>query len=211
MSTSIVPELSRSAKMRASRAIENVHLAYYQKGGMRDTADKLREQGQSVAKEIFALARFASEQARNRETAIALFSEMCRYAEDSYKREHEVENMREALPTWATLKSNVLRGVRDYALDPTEFRSEGAFRVAMQKKQQAALPAPAGEPRRLTSDELDKLLATTVQLDSVRGLLAQVVFECEMLRKSSAPKAVHVLRKTMDSLAPLVDQRRVGP
>ena len=34
-----------------------------------------------------------------------------------------------------------VRNVRDYALDPGEYRSEGAFRVAMQK-QQAALPAP---------------------------------------------------------------------
>lgn len=209
--TSIVPELTSQAKRKASRAIENVHLAYYQRGGIRDSEEKLGEQRQSVAQEIFALARFAAEQARDRPSAIALFSTMCTYAEEQYKSEHEVVNLKDALPTWATLKSNILRGVRDYKLSPTEYRSEGAFRVALQKKQQAMLPAPTiDQSKPLTHEELDRLLSTTVQFDAVRSLLSQVVFGCEVLKKTNATKATAILRATMDQLAPLVDQRKVN-
>lgn len=208
MSTAIVPELSRQAKYRAARAIENVHLAYYQRGGLRDTEEKASEQRQSIAQELFNLARFATEQSKTRDAAIRYFGELCEYAETRYKKEHEVENLREALPTWATLKSNILRGVRDYQLDPLEYRSEGAFRIAMQKEQ-AALPAPT--LRVLSPAKLDELFSSTIPHEAVRPLLSQVVHHCELLKKRSDTAAVKVLQSALDELAPLVDQRRAGP
>lgn len=206
MATSIVPELSTQAKRRAERAIENVHIAYYQKGGLRDTEDKLLKQRQSVAGELFALARYASEHCKTREQAITLFGEMCKHAEARYKDEHEVDNLREALPTWGTLKSNILRGVRDYELDPVEYRSEGAFRIEMQKRQQTALPAPR-EPA--DEDELDRVLEATVPFDNVRILTARLVSECSALKRSAANKAERVLQEALAELAPLIDQRKV--
>lgn len=216
-STKIVPyrrassgppvELSRAAKQKAVRAIEDIHLAYYAKGGIRETEEKLAEQRSSAARNIFALAQYASEQAKTRNDAITLFQDICAHAEAHYKKEHGVENLKDAIPTWAVFKSGILRGVRQYQLDPSEYRSEGAFRIAMQKKQQLLAP-PTVSDRALTTDELDKMLSATVQLNSLRALLALIVHSCEILKKGTAPKAEGILREAAESLAPLVDQRK---
>lgn len=223
MSTKIVPfrrgsagppqpvELSAAAKRKARRAIEDIHLAYNLKGGIRETEEKLAEQRSAAARNIFSLAVYASEQCRTRNDAITLFQDMCTDAEQFYKAEHKVENLKDALPTWAVIKSNILRGVRQFQLDPTEYRSEGAFRIAMQKKQQqlaAPAAAAAALERALSQDELDKMLATTITADTIRSLVAQIIFECEILRKNAKTEAEAILRNTSDSLAPLVDQRK---
>jgi hypothetical protein len=216
MSTNVVPigrksaqtvELTKAAKQKARRAIENIHLAYFGKEGIRETEEKLAEQRGAAARNIFELAKYASEQCRTRSDAIVLFKDMCLDAEAHYKTEHNVENLKDALPTWAVIKSNILRGVRQFELDPGKFQSEGAFRLAMQKKQQQLAPPVPG--RVLSIVELDKMLESTVQLSGVRVLLAQIAFACESLKKSTASKAETILRNTADSLAPLVDQRKI--
>ena len=200
-------QLTRSAKARAARAIEDVHLAYYAKGGIRDLEDKLSEQKGAASRHIFALAIYASENAETLEEAIAQFQALCAYAEARYKQEHDVVNLKEVLPTWAVFKSNILRGMREYGLDPIEYRSEGAFRVAMQRQQaQLALPSPP----KLTQRAIDKALSTTVTYDPVRTLLSQILFECQSLKRSKQKDAEAVLRETMDRLSQFVDQRKVG-
>lgn len=199
-------QLTRSAKARAARAIEDVHLAYYAKGGIRDLEDKLGEQRGAASRHIFALAIYASENAKTLEEAIAQFQALCAYAEARYKQEHGVVNLKEVLPTWAVFKSNILRGMREYGLDPIEYRSEGAFRVAMQRQQeQLAPPSP-----KLTQRAIDKALSTTVTYDPVRTLLSQILFECQALKRSKQKEAEVILRETMDRLSQLVDQRKAG-
>jgi hypothetical protein len=208
--------LTAAERRKAERTIENVHLAFYQKGGIRDTIDRLNKQRTSTAQEIFALARFATEQSKGRDAAIAKFKELCLHAESHYKAQHDVENLKDVLPTWAPLKSGILRGVREYQLSPTQYRSEGAFRIAMQKKQQQTMaPRIEGEPgtpitgRVATAEQVDHMLSTTVRLNSLRTLLAQIVFECEVIKKKHVLQAELVLRNTMNSLQPFVDQRKV--
>lgn len=199
-----IAQLTRAAKSRAARAIEDVHLAYYEKGGIRDLENKLGEQRGAAARHIFALAIYASEHAETLDEAIAQFQALCAYAEARYKQEHDVVNLKEALPTWAVFKSNILRGMREYGLDPIEYRSEGAFRVAMQKAMgPKALPPPE-------KASIEKALESTVTYDPVRRLLAQIIFECEALKRSKHKDAEQVLREAMDKLAALVDQRKVG-
>lgn len=200
-------QLTRSAKARAARAIEDVHLAYYAKGGIRDLEDKLSEQKGAASRHIFALAIYASENAETLEEAIAQFQALCAYAEARYKQEHDVVNLKEVLPTWAVFKSNILRGMREYGLDPIEYRSEGAFRVAMQRQQERlGLPSPP----KLTQRAIDKALSTTVTYGPVRTLLSQILFECQSLKRSKQKDAEAVLRETMDRLSQLVDQRKAG-
>jgi len=200
-------QLTRSAKARAARAIEDVHLAYYAKGGIRDLEDKLSEQKGAASRHIFALAIYASENAETLEEAIAQFQALCAYAEARYKQEHDVVNLKEVLPTWAVFKSNILRGMREYGLDPIEYRSEGAFRVAMQRQQeQLGLPSPP----KLTQRAIDKALSTTVTYGPVRTLLSQILFECQSLKRSKQKDAEAVLRETMARLSQLVDQRKAG-
>lgn len=199
-------QLTRSAKARAARAIEDVHLAYYAKGGIRDLEDKLGEQKGAAARHIFALAIYASENAETLEEAIAQFQALCAYAEARYKQEHDVVNLKEVLPTWAVFKSNILRGMREYGLDPIEYRSEGAFRVAMQRQQeQLALPSP-----KLTQRAIDKALSTTVTYDPVRTLLSQILFASQLLKRSKQKDAEAILRETRDRLSQFVDQRKAG-
>lgn len=200
-------ELPAAARRKARRAIEDVHLAYNVKGGIRETEEKLAEQRSAAARNLFSLAVYASEQARTRNDAIVLFQNMCMDAETFYKTEHQVENLKDALPTWAVIKSNILRGVRQFQLDPSEYRSEGAFRVAMQKKQQQQT-ALITHDRPMSQDDLDKMLSATITANTMRSLLAQIVFECEALKKNAKPEAEAILRNTADSLAPLVDQRK---
>lgn len=200
-------QLSRAAKSRAARAIENVHLAYYEKGGIRDLEDKLGEQRGAAARHIFALAQYASETAEDLPEAIANFLGMCAYAEAKYKEDHDIVNLKEVLPTWAVFKSNILRGIRECGLDPIEYRSEGAFRIAVQKElEKKALPPPP--PADWPS--IEDVLATTITQDSTRTLISQILFELGALKPSKRAEAEAILRETMDRLQPFVDQRKVG-
>lgn len=209
--------LSRAAKMRASRAIEAVHTAYHETGGIRELETALDEKRGAAAKHVYGLAVFASEQHKKRNDAIALFLAMCAYAEAQYKAEREVANLKDALPTWAVFKSNILRGIREYGLDPRDHRSEGAFRVAMQKAEPAERSVAAAKVIQLPAaphvaghNDIEKFLATTTVRPTLRTLLGQIIFECETLKPSQAKEAEAILRTAMDALAPLVDQRKVA-
>ena len=208
--------LTRAAKARASKAIESIHIAYYEKGGVRDLQEKVSEQLGSTAKHIFALAIWASEQSKTLNEAIAMFLGMCAWAEAQYKQEHDVSNLKDALPTWAVFKSNILRGMRDFDLDPVEYRSEGAFRVAMQKAEQKALPAPTNQhvalktPRGPKVKRIEEALENTQLHDTIKLLVSQIIFECESLKRNAKPDAEAVLRDAMNRLQPLVDPRRVA-
>lgn len=213
-------ELSRGMKSRAVRAINSVHAAYYETDGIRDLEARISEKRASAAKHIYSLAVFAFKETRKRDDAIELYLELCAHAEAEYKREHDVENLADALPTWKTLKSNVLTGIRDDGLDPRKFRSEGAFRVAKMKKRAAAAEAPAApetasnviqlQRKDASPEDFDAVLATTVHEDTLRVLVAQIVFEVGALKLSTIAEAEDILRETMDRLAPLVDKRKVA-
>lgn len=100
--------------------------------------------------------------------------------------------------------------------------SEGAFRTAKQRLAAGSrgngsdtddadnivrLPPP-GEP--VPVETVDELLTTTIQQDSLRTLIAQIIFELEALKRNKVREAEAILRETMDQLAPLVDQRKVA-
>lgn len=202
----ITSGLSRGAKVRAARAIEEVHLAYYAKGGIRDLEDKLAEQRGAAARHIFSLAQYASEHTSDLDETMALFIAMCAYAEQKYKAMHDVLNLKEALPTWAVFKSNILRGIREYGLDPLEYRSEGAFRVAMLKMQERqSLPPPHRGPA-----ALDAMLASAIPSTSVRSLLSQLIIETAAVRRSKQQEAEEILREAMSRLRPMLDRRKIA-
>jgi hypothetical protein len=208
-------KLTRAAKARAAKAIESVHIAYYEKGGIRDLEEKISGHRGAAAKHIFALAIYASENAKTRAEAIALFLGMCAYAEAQYKAEHEITNLKDpvaGLPTWAVFKSNILRGIREFELDPCEYRSEGAFRVAMQKKELAALPSPVSAlpvaARGPKAERIAKALQNTELHDTIRLLISQLIFECEVLRISKRAEAEAILKEAMDKLQPYIDARK---
>src|SRR5262245_60766014 len=103
-------ELSGAQKRIASRAIEDTHLAYYEKGGLRDTLEKARVQSEGVSSHIYSLARYAAKTAPSLEQARVLFGALCRHAEDAYKTVHEIENIKDpekGLPVWPVFKSNI--------------------------------------------------------------------------------------------------------
>jgi hypothetical protein len=216
-----ISDLKAVAKRMASQAIENVHLAYYEKGGIRDTVTQLEGQLDSAARHVYSLAQYASKQFPNDlESAAHHFGVLCLYAETEYKREHEVENLREALPTWATYKSNVLRGLR-LGLDPSQFKTEKIFRSRTMEQ----ISRTRGEPEKLSDEqreairegppslrderEIEDFVATTVVPESLRTLLAQVVYAVEVVRPARVPQAEEILREAWQKLGSLTDRRRL--
>jgi len=214
----MIGTLTRAAKNRAYRAIENVHLAFYQKGGLRDMIAAVDAAQQKISEHVFGLAVYAAKQALNPKDARELFANMCEYAEGKYKEEHAVENLADALPVWRVYKSNILRGVK-LGLKPPEYETEYDFRKAVMEKVRAQLPAPVSEPiERKPSlepgpvqlDEIEQWLGATGVHDKLRMLLAQVILSVEYIKRGSVPKVEAVLRRAVDELAPSVDHRRVA-
>lgn len=206
-------ELNRTQKVRAVRAIEGVHSVYHDADGIAQLEKRLDDQKAAAAKHVYGLAVHAMESTPTRLKAIDLFLALSLHAETEYKTAHNVASLSETLPTWKTFKSNILTGMRDYELDPREFRTEGAFRVAKQKLQ--ATENDGGTPTRVpkpleTPDAIDHVLATTVTHDALRTMVSQVVFMLESLKRGTVKDAQAVLRVAMDGLAPLVDERKVA-
>lgn len=206
-------ELNRTQKVRAIRAIEGVHSVYHDPDGIAKLEAKLADKKAAAAKHVYALAVLAMEATATRLKAIDLYLALTLHAETEYKAAHNVESLSEALPTWKTFKSNILTGMRDYELDPREYRTEGAFRVAKQKLQAAendgGTPARAPKPLE-TPDDIDHVLATTVTHDALRTMVSQVVFMLESLKRGTVKDAQAVMRAAMDGLAPLVDARKAA-
>jgi hypothetical protein len=206
-----VISLSAAARTRALRAIEDVHEAYYGKGGIRDTAKQLEGQVNSTARVVYSLAVFASKQCETLEEAAELFREMCAYAEAEYKEQHGVDNLREALPTWATYKSNVLRGVTQYALDPVEYRSERQYRIAVDEKRgPRRREGPEEKPEQKDPEAIGEFLELTTMRTSLRRHVATLVHQAEIVARGKTQDAAAVLKEATDRLEPLIDPDKLN-
>lgn len=212
----VASTLKLPARRLAAKAIESVHLAYYEKGGIRDTAATLTTQLESASVHVYAIAKFAAKAESSLEEAGSLFIEMCDYAETEYKREHDVENLREALPTWATYKSNVLRGLRA-GLSPLDFKTEKVYRSkTMEKVSKARLttidttPSDADDsPRMQTEEEVTELVASTGIPDVLQQLVASVVYAAEIVNSRKLAQAEEILREAWQKLGALTDKRKL--
>jgi hypothetical protein len=225
----VLDVLTKAAKAKATDAIDKIHQAYFVKGGIRDTTDVLRGQVEKASDVIFSLAQFATRQSKgDLPAAVAVFGAMCSFAEAHYKKEHEVENLKEALPVWATFKSNILGGMNS-ELSPLDFKSEYDFRKARMEKVResvgVSLPPPTTEGTVLAAaaierksqpagpvgmDEIDQWLGSTAIHDSLRVLLANVILSVEYIRRAKVGDAEAILRETGDRLAGLVDKRKIN-
>jgi hypothetical protein len=202
MATDIVPAsaLKPPAKRVAARAIEDVHLAFYQAEGIRDTANKLESQLVAAARHVYSLALFAAKQhPKDLGATSALFLGLCDYAETSYKTEHEVDNLRQGL-------------------NPLDFKTEGKFRSkameVISKKRLAQLP-PEGEepgepetPQYRGPEEIGSFVDSTVIPDSLKHLIAQVVYAAEVVKANRVAQAEEILREAWQKLGALVDRRK---
>jgi hypothetical protein len=212
--------LKPNQRKRAEAAIENVHLAYYEKGGIRDTVSQLEGQLETASRHVFGLAQYAAQQhPDDLKVAAQLYVELCEYAEQAYKRTHEVENLREALPTWATYKSNVLRGLKA-GLNPLEHKSEKVFRsksmeLISRSRNTLAGPEPpdgearAGPPRMMQEDEVVDMVGTTAIPDTLKQLVAQVVYAAEIVNIRKLDQAEEILREAWQKLGALTDRRKL--
>lgn len=209
--------LEAKAEARAWRTIDDIHRAYVERGGVRELKEKLDAKLNIASHKIFMLASWAEGETSSLDEALRLFLFACERAEKRYKEEYKVDNLKHALPTWAVFKSNIKRGMEDFKLRPSDYRSEGAFRIEMQKRiqeQQRALPSPAApikNPKRSPKvKRIEEALASTQLHDTIRLLVSQIIFECESLKRNSRSDAEAVLRDAMNRLQPLVDPRKVA-
>lgn len=208
--------LKAPARHVAAKAIENVHLAYFEKGGIRDNAAQLAGQVESASRHVFAIARYAAKaHPKSLDAAASMYIAMCDYAEQTYKEEHRVENVREALPTWATYKSNVLRGLRA-GLNPLEHKSEKTFRSKTMEQisrtrthADATQGARAGPPRVVPEDELVNMVSSTAIPNTLKQLVAQVVYAAEVVNIRRIDQAEEILREAWQKLGALTDKRKI--
>jgi hypothetical protein len=229
-------ELVDAAKRRAVHAIEKVWEAYHDpKDGL-----KLREQqaaiaGARVSSYIFRLAQFAQDNSpRRTHRPHELFAAMCSYAEARLKENHNVENLKEALPCWATYKTNILSGMKG-GLDPNDYQTEWEFRKAaiearfslIETKEAVAqrefAKRPADEdaelegrgnevtklPTKLRIEPTRKFFRATSIASSLKLLLAQLVVEADYIKKGYEDEAEAILREAREKLAALVDKRKI--
>lgn len=203
--------LTAQAQARALRAIEDVHLSYYEKGGIRDTVEHLESQARSAGQHIYALAVYASKQTETVDEAADLFRQLCTFAEAAYKEQHEVENLRTALPTWATYKSNILRGMERFDLDPINYRSERQFRIASEDRaEKADRPRRREGPQLASPDEIGEFLQTTAVRNSLVRPVADLVFHVEAVAHGKTQEALSILKATLTKLEPLVDPDKIN-
>lgn len=210
-------ELTAVEKRRAGTAIEYTFREYTKDGGLREVQTKANEAEQSCAAHIYSLAQFAVKQTKKLEEAMERFSEMCAYAETSYKEKHQVENLKDVLPVWAVYKSNIIRGMK-LGLSPVDHATEGAFRTAVgeslrQATRDVATPVARSDANkqdtRLTVEDADDLLDSTNIHEGLRELVAKLMIEAEYVRKGREADAEAIIRKAVDELSELVDRRRI--
>jgi hypothetical protein len=199
--------LSKAAKTRATNAIQNVHLAFFEKGGMRDTYEKLRDQQAGAGNHIYALAVYAAEQEKTLDKAARLFRDMCAYAEATYKQEYEVTNLEESLPVWKVYKSNILKGIR-LKLSPAEYASEYELRKAVAEIERERPVKRIGHKAGI--EELEEMLSTTSLRDTMRLLIARAIFSVENLKRGKSKEAQRVMQNAVEKLSALVDENQEG-
>jgi hypothetical protein len=140
---------------------------------------------------------------------------MCSYAEEAYKTKHSVTSVREALPSWATLKSYVLRGMT-LGLSPLEYDTETKFRAAAAAKigrePGAVVTAIATAIQRsgpVPFDEVEGFVATTTIAEPLRVMVSNLVFSAEIVKPGKIAQAEEVLRKAWHDLSPYIDKRKL--
>lgn len=210
-------QLTAVEKRRAGTAIEYTFRDYTREGGLRELQEKTTEADQSCAGHIYSLALFATKQSKNLDAAATRFGEMCDYAEAGYKKKHEVENLKDVLPVWSVYKSNILRGMK-LGLDPADFDSEGAYRLAVGESLRAAVHAvatpverttPARQDSRLTAEDADDLLDSTNIQEGLRAQVAKLVIEAEYVKRGKEKEAEAIVATAVEALSTLIDRRRM--
>lgn len=209
------PNLTATAQAKALRAIEDVHLAYHGKGGINEMADRLKSRVQSAGQVVYGLAVFASRHTETVEEAAEYFREMCEFAEAEYKNQHGVDNIREVLPSWATYKSTILRGVTKFELDPIDYRSERQFRIAIDAKKPKdghgrARRGRDGPNEVLPLEAIGEFLESTAIRGSLQGLVSTLVLQAEAIARGNTPAAAEVLKEATKALEPLVDPSKLN-
>lgn len=208
------PNLTATAQAKALRAIEDVHLAYHSKGGINDMAERLKSRVQSAGQVVYGLAVFASRHTKTVEEAADYFREMCEFAENEYKQQHGVDNIREVLPSWATYKSTILRGVTKFELDPVDYRSERQFRIAIEAqkpKDGRARRGRDGPNEVLPLEAIGEFLEErTAVRGSLQGLVSTLVLQAEAIARGNTPAAAEVLKEATKALEPLVDPAKLN-
>lgn len=204
--------LTTSDKARALRAIEEVHAAYFVKGGMRDAINALEKKAENTAQLIYALAVHATKQHKTLLKAAEHFAAMCRHAEEDYKEKHNASNMQEALPVWPVYKSNIMRGFRE-GLSPLEYPTEYDLRKAWQamlppvitRERQAMLPPPK-KGGKASSEQVmveDWLQATGV-FAKLSHPAAELIVRLEHIPRPNVTAAEAVIKRALDDLRSLV-------
>lgn len=226
---SLIPSaMVTAAKQRAAGAIENCWKAYYDE----DSGLKLREQqlataGARASSYIYGLAQFAVEVCPKKYRPDDVFDAMCAYAEAKLKEKHDVQNLKDALPCWATYKSNIMGGLRA-GLDPHEFPTEWEFRKAGMEARLSVIDTKnAVEDRRLVTespraDSQVTKLPTRLHIEPVRKfmratsiasplklVLAQIMVEADYVKKGKEHEAEEILNTAHEALLELVDKRRI--
>lgn len=197
--------LTPAAKRKAAKAIEDMHLAYYEaETGVRALYEKLEAQVDNTSKHIFRLAQDAFKQADGDfEKAIAIYRAMCKYAEDSYKATHDVPNVYETLPVWRVFKSNILRGLKN-RVNPLEYQSENAYRKATTDM----VVHPAGGFSSAQVEQVQEWLNTVTIPKEIRPHLSRILALSEFLKENRVHDAEEVLAETFERLAELADRRK---
>ena len=199
--------LTPSAKTKAVKAIEAMHVAYYEaETGVRALYEKLERQVESTSKHIFNLAQDAFRQADGDfDAAIEIYKQMCKYAEDAYKRNHDVPNVYETLPVWRVFKSNIMRGLRN-RLNPLDYNSEIAYRRATTD----SLLHPAGGFSSRQVEQLQEWLNSATIPREIRPHLSHMLAVVEFLKESSVHEAEEVLAEAVERLLEYADRRKPG-
>lgn len=231
-------KITAAGKKKATDAIEAIHAAYFEPAGIRDTEEKLEAMRSSCSQHAYDLAAYAVKtSAGDMAEGAQLFSALCEYAEGRYKERHAVENLKDALPTWAVFKSNILRGMR-LGLDPGGYGSEYEFRKAVMEavaagvhevpppasgalqeryqERRAAKQAPAPERREekrqdpLWLEDAEVMIADFTTVAGVmRGLVARLLVEVEFIKPSRQEDAEGVIRRAIQELQPMIDMRKI--
>lgn len=219
--------LPATGKRLAVRAIEAVFAAYSAKGGLRETLELAETQAAGISRHIYSIATNAAKHHKRIGDAAAEFSALCMYAENTFKSKHQVENLRDAVPVWNVFKSNILRGMR-LELSPLDAANERAFRTktmeAVAAKRGLAVTSDAEDDDTEAADEegvvrittragpqpmetIEQFVATTTVRDTLKVLVAQVIFSCEHIKPSKADEAAAILQRAWSELGPLVSKR----
>lgn len=210
--------LSNVQKRIAAKAIEDVHIGYYERGGLRDTLERAEGQSHGVSSHIYKMAVYAAKHTSNLSDAGTLFASMCAYAESVYKREHNIENLKDrvsGLPVWSVFKSNILGAIRE-GLSPLSYPNEhklrdarGAMGAALPrngngKKALPALPSPNTRAGPLPIESVRAWVESSAMHKSLRAPASRMLFSLERVQPSKRAIALNVVKDANGQLTQLI-------